>query len=62
MSIPWVVKTVYRWVAIYRMAPEVGLTPEFIAVAQRDPLGANLDRIQMIKGWVDAEGRVMNDF
>ena len=38
------------------VAPEVGLAPEFIAVAQRDPLGANLDRIQMIKGWVDAEG------
>ena len=37
-------------------APEVGLSPEFIAVAQRDPLGANLDRIQMIKGWVDADG------
>ena len=38
------------------LAPDEGLAPEFIAVAQRDPLGANLDRIQMIKGWVDADG------
>ena len=30
--------------------------PEFVVVAERDLMGANLDRIQMIKGWVDAKG------
>jgi len=36
-------------------APE-GQAPSFMIRALRDPDGANLDRIQMIKGWVDAEG------
>lgn len=32
--------------------------PSFLVRALRDVDGANLDRIQMIKGWLDAEGEV----
>lgn len=32
-------------------------TPNFIISAIKDPNGANLDRIQVIKGWLDANGK-----
>ena len=34
-----------------------GKAPNFVVRAVRDPDGANLDRVQMVKGWMDASGQ-----
>ena len=35
-----------------------GAAPTFMVIALRDPIGANLDRVQVVKGWMDDRGKL----
>ena len=37
-------------------APEGAEAPNFMVFALKDPYGGNIDRIQIVKGWLDAKG------
>ncbi len=39
-------------------AASKGKSPSFLVAAMRDPIGGNLDRIQIVKGWYDRKGRL----
>jgi hypothetical protein len=38
-------------------APQ-GKSPTFLVAALKDPIGANLDRYQIVKGWLDDQGKL----
>lgn len=40
------------------LKPANGKAPTFIVSALKDPAGGNLDRVQVVKGWVDKSGKL----
>ncbi|MEM9706373.1 MAG: DUF3604 domain-containing protein, partial [Pseudomonadota bacterium] len=54
----WVREGYSRGVPMGGELEETGEAPSFLISAMKDPDGANLDRVQVIKGWLDASGEI----
>ncbi|MDC0886181.1 DUF3604 domain-containing protein [Altererythrobacter sp.] len=52
----WIKTGYMRGVPMGGTLDDGGTAPAFMIEALKDPEGANLDRVQMVKGWVDAAG------
>lgn len=52
----WVAAGYKRGVPMGGELRDRGTAPAFMIEALKDPAGANLDRVQVVKGWVDASG------
>ncbi|MEP0189035.1 MAG: DUF3604 domain-containing protein [Erythrobacter sp.] len=52
----WVRKGYTQGVPMGGELVDEGAAPRFMISALKDPDGANLDRVQIVKGWVDASG------
>jgi len=53
----WVRKGYTSGVPMGGVLADKGKAPTFLISALKDPDGANLDRVQVVKGWVDAKGQ-----
>ncbi|KUO57420.1 MAG: hypothetical protein APF78_06380 [Sphingomonadales bacterium BRH_c3] len=54
----WVRAGYSRGVPMGGELTDSGKAPSFLISALKDPDGANLDRVQVVKGWVDASGNL----
>jgi hypothetical protein len=53
----WVAAGYDRGVPMGGELTDGGMAPVFMIEALKDPKGANLDRVQVVKGWIDPGGR-----